>query len=563
MSGVECGRRASAPAQRKTSRAAEHGRRARRASLVGLIVLAGTTGGPIVLAETTVALAEASGAQANTYVINDCPSAPIPTDDAGPWTVWGAPQTAKGSCGGGFGDYLAPRGAVMGPNTADGVEVTVPAGSGITIREARVWWAVPKQIAGADDFAVAETNSGVVYNTLTPFEGANDFVLPSTTTSFYLEDYCSSDHESQGCEFGEAQHVDLQLFGAQLTLADSRLPTGSVTGGGLAGAGAISGAQSLAYAAEDQDSGVRSAQLLVDGQTAAQIDYVLKCPYTGFAACPNAESGALTWNSASVTNGIHEIALRVVDAAGNTATIDDHTITVDNQPIQTDSETIGGALGGMGAPNGEPCAGETLELTVDGRRTPPPIPYRKPATIRGTLHCGAVPVRQGQIAIATVGGSPSVALTGTVQTGPDGSFTYQVPAGPDRVLRFSYTAYGNDPGPSATATVALSSLPKIALRIGPRRVGNGHAIHWSGTIVGGPYPPGGVTLDVEVKEGRRWKVFDQAVTDGRGRFHYSYRFHATTEPTTYTFRVALPATGASDYPYAPGASNTIPVHVSP
>ena len=62
-----------------------------------------------------------------------------------------------------------------------------------------------------------------------------------------------------------------------------------------------------------------------------------------------------------------------------------------------------------------------------------------------------------------------------------------------------------------------------------------------------------MTLDVEVQEGRHWKIFAQVVANTRGRFHYSYRFHATEEPTTYTFRVTLPDTGAQGYPYTHGA----------
>jgi hypothetical protein len=72
-----------------------------------------------------------------------------------------------------------------------------------------------------------------------------------------------------------------------------------------------------------------------------------------------------------------------------------------------------------------------------------------------------------------------------------------------------------------------------------------------------------VTLDVEVKERRGWRIFAQVVAGIKGHFHYAYRFHATDEPTTYTFRVALPHPGAQGYPYAWGASNIINVHVSP
>jgi hypothetical protein len=150
-----------------------------------------------------------------------------------------------------------------------------------------------------------------------------------------------------------------------------------------------------------------------------------------------------------------------------------------------------------------------------------------------------------------------------VQTALDGSFSYKVPRGADRKLRFSYTAYSNDPAPSATATATIKVRPKIRLGISPHFTSDGHKIRWVGTVSGGPYPPEGVTLDAEVREGRRWRFFEQIVADDKGSFHFKYRFHATYEPTTYTFRVALPRTGARGYPYTPGASNTVNVHVAP
>jgi hypothetical protein len=137
-----------------------------------------------------------------------------------------------------------------------------------------------------------------------------------------------------------------------------------------------------------------------------------------------------------------------------------------------------------------------------------------------------------------------------------------VPTGPDRTLELSYTAYSDDPGPSATATARIMISPRITLRIKPHRTSNRHTIFWTGTVSGGPYPAQGVTLDVEVQEGRVWKIFAQVVANRKGQYRYSYRFHATEESTTYTFRVALPDTGAQGYHYTHGASNTVNVHVA-
>jgi hypothetical protein len=510
-----------------------------------------------------LALLMASNAHAGTYVINNCPSAPGANGNPGPWTVFGAPQNTKGSCTGGPGNWIGPEGGSMSPGELDGVQVVVPAGSAITIREARIWWVVPHQSSGADTFALASVNTGLVEESGTLKNSAitpDEWVLPSTTTELTLADYCSNDDAGNGCVFGGGENPDLELLGSQLTLADSNLPIGTVTGGALAGTGTLAGTESLTYNAQDSDSGVRLVQLLVGGRTVAQKDYLAECPYENFAACPTTVSDEIQWNTTAASNGTHELAMRVVNAAGNASIVDEHTVTINNPGVG-----VNGSINGRGPhiANGNPCAGEALELVVNGRRRPPIITYGKTVTVRGVLHCGTVPIRGARVVIKTVGGPRSAAIDTSVQTALDGSFSYKVPAGPDRQLRFGYTAYSDDSAPSASATAAILIRPKIKLKIRPRHTSNAHTIYWAGTLTGGPYPPEGVTLDVEVQEGWSWRIFDQVVANRRGRFRYSYRFHATGEATTYTFRVALPHTGAQGYPYTWGASNSINVHVTP
>jgi hypothetical protein len=510
-----------------------------------------------------LALLMASNAHAGTYVINNCPSAPGANGNPGPWTVFGAPQNTRGSCTGGPGNWIGPEGGSMSPGELDGVQVVVPAGSGITIREARIWWVVPHQSSGADTFALASVNTGLVEESGTPKNSAitpDEWVLPSTTTELTLADYCSNDDAGNGCVFGGGENPDLELLGSQLTLADSNLPIGTVTGGALAGTGTLAGTESLTYNAQDSGSGVRLVQLLMGGRPVAQKDYLADCPYENFAACPPTVSDEIQWNTTAASNGTHELALRVVNAAGNASIVDEHTVTINNPGVG-----VNGSINGRGphVANGAPCAGEALELVVNGRRRPPVVTYGKTVTVRGVLHCGTVPIRGARVLIATLGGPGSAAIASSVQSALDGSFSYKVPAGPDRQLRFSYTAYSDDSAPSASATASILIRPKIKLKIRPRHTSNAHTIYWAGTLTGGPYPPEGVTLDVEVQEGRSWRIFDQVVANRRGRFRYSYRFHATGEPTTYTFRVALPHTGAQGYPYTWGASNSINVHVTP
>ena len=296
----------------------------------------------IALLASALALTIASGVHAGTYVINNCPSAPVPNGDPGPWVIFGGAQGSKASCSAGAGDWIGPRGITMSADSFDGVQVTVPSGSGLTIREAKVWWSVPHSTSGADNFAIAYANGGEVGTNKNPPEWTSTpdvIALPSTTSTFKLSDYCSNDDASQPCSFGNVA-PNLQLYGSQLTLADSRLPSGKTTGGGLTSTSALTGTQSLAYETQDPDTGVRVVRLSIDGQAVTSNDYTADCPYTNFLGCPASKSDTINWNTATTTDGQHTIQAVVEDAAQNTSTFYDSTITTHNAPTNTSLPAI-------------------------------------------------------------------------------------------------------------------------------------------------------------------------------------------------------------------------------
>ncbi len=216
-------------------------------------------------------------------------------------------------------------------------------------------------------------------------------------------------------------------------------------------------------------------------------------------------------------------------------------------------------------PNGNPCAGQELTLKIDDQAGAPILSYG-PTTIQGVLHCGTVPIRNAQVAVGAVGDVPAGVppIAPSITTGLDGSFSYAVPPGPNRVLNFSYTSYNDDPAPSVSATATLLVRPSINLAIAPHRVRNYQAIMWTVTVLGGPFPPQGITLDAQVHTEGRWKTFDETVLlqEGTSRL-YRYTFRKTYRPATYSFRLSLPATGSGDYPYTSGTSNVVKVRVNP
>jgi hypothetical protein len=357
----------------------------------------------------------------------------------------------------------------------------------------------------------------------------------------------------------------INIYGAIVTVEDNTPPTLSLGSSGLLDGDTQSGMVPLTLSAAALPGIAKIEVYAGNSPTAASSEdftQTTRCAFYEAVACQNLSNYQYPVDTSKLPNGTYYLTVKAYDPAGNVVAVSSPSpVTVENQPITALSS---GLAGTNGIPNGQsPCAGEALNLAVNGKTKPPVILYGKRVAVRGVLHCGTVPIRNARVLIATIGGSRSAAIDTSAQTALDGSFEYTVPRGPDRTLRFSYVAYSDDPGPSAIATAAIRIRPRITLKIKPHDTSNGGTIYWTGIVAGGPYPSQGVTLEVEVREGRHWRVFDQVVANGKGRFHYTYRFHATSEPTIYTFRVALPDTGSGDYSYTPGASNTVDVHVDP
>jgi hypothetical protein len=348
----------------------------------------------------------------------------------------------------------------------------------------------------------------------------------------------------------------LKIYGAIVSVQDNTPPTLSLGGSGLLDGATQSATAPLTLSAA-APAGIAKLELYAGASPTPSVtqDFTQSphCAFYEAVPCQNLSNYQYQVNTADLPNGTYYITVKAYDPAGNVVAV--------SSPSEV---TVQNAINaGAGVANGvSPCAGEVLGVTVNGKAKAPVIPYGKAVTVRGLLHCGSVPIRDARVVITTSGGPSKAAINSAVLTGVDGSFSYKVPKGPDRTLRFSYTAYSNESKPSATATANIMVRPTIKLQITPHRTSNEHTIHWKGTLTAGPFPKAGVTLVVEVQEGKHWKVFDQVETNTKGQFHYNYHFHATEEPTTYTFRVALPNNGAQGYPYTPGSSNTIKIHVT-
>lgn len=521
-------------------------------------------------------LALPAPAHAGTYTIGNCSAAFTHSSTIGPWEYRGEAAPVKASCeseGGWFGFAAATE-----PEALTGFRVITKA-THIRIVGVRAQWLTfgpptgwtVAEIAGEGETGTVISGAAIEEDRLPaggsvagPAEAAfpvSDQVSAVTVgvrcpwVSGVREYSCSM--QGQGPPLLEQTPVIEQINGLELTLVDEQPPTVALTEAPAEGS-SVTGQIPVGFTASDE-AGIAKAELLADGAPVATHDYTPACTYTQLQACPGSETDRMLVSSATLGEGSHQLEIRVTDVAGNTAISPARTVSVLGEGPAAGRPPSGSPPPG-GQPLGTQCPDPKLTVTV-ASKTAVTIPFGARPTVTGRLACGQSPVAGAAIALgisttaAVAPGPPA-----TLLTAPDGSFSYQLPAGPDRTLSFSYRARSAEALPVAQTDVQISVIPRITLQITPRHTHNNATIHWSGRIEGGPYPVDGLPLLVQVKEGDRWQTFDEIVVHA-GKIAYGYTFHRTTQPSTYSFRVALPVGGAVGYPYAAGASRRIRIGV--
>jgi hypothetical protein len=189
------------------------------------------------------------------------------------------------------------------------------------------------------------------------------------------------------------------------------------------------------------------------------------------------------------------------------------------------------------------------------------VSFGKPATMRGILRNAAgqpiagadvrVLVREDRLGARYVD-------RGGVTTGADGRFQVGLPKGSSRLIRLGYRAYTGDDAFAARVNAHLNVRARISVH-GPRHVRPRGRATFTGRLVGRPFPPRGVTLDLQIfQPGRGWRVFGSTRTRRNGRFVARYRFNSAVSGR-FTFRLRLRPNDA--YPYARGVSRRVRVRV--
>ena len=129
-----------------------------------------------------------------------------------------------------------------------------------------------------------------------------------------------------------------------------------------------------------------------------------------------------------------------------------------------------------------------------------------------------------QILAAPDNNSGAFSQVAVVTTGPNGSWTATLPAGPSRIIRAVTDGTATILPSSGQVTTIVPAQVKL-LRVWPRRVPWGGTVHLVGQLVGGYLPPDGALVRLRIGIGSSRTTYGiREHVSGNGRFSTSYTF---------------------------------------
>ena len=294
--------------------------------------------------------------------------------------------------------------------------------------------------------------------------------------------------------------------------------------------------------------------------------------------CPlDVQAAELTVDASAVPVGVHALRLTLEDAAGNVTTLMPAQTYEVSDPAATQgtSATTNLATSPLPAPDlathRSAGARPTPKLSLAGRTTRV-VSRERPIEISGRVRDGAGnPIPRAVVSLRSRSFLPKArksegewVAAGTATANDAGVFRVRLPRGPSRTVLVSYKHDPADAVPAASDLANLIVPANVTARAVRPQVRNGSQMVIAGRVAG-PIPSGGVLVNLEARDGRRWvpvaTTRRSVKTSSTGRFKLSYRFRSTFHAVTYRFRVVVDED--SDFPYSRGASRLVKVRVAP
>ena len=190
------------------------------------------------------------------------------------------------------------------------------------------------------------------------------------------------------------------------------------------------------------------------------------------------------------------------------------------------------------------------------------IPYGHATTVSGALGAAGAALAGAPITVlaAPDNGSGTYTPIASATTGPAGTWTVRIPAGPSRLIEAVYPGSATtEPTTSTPVTLTVPAKIRIA-SIRPRHVRWGSVITIHAELFGGYLPPAGELVELRYRYGRAETTYGVKTHVTTATFTTRFTFGPGQTPVMFGFQMrALPA---GDYPYAEASSNTFSVAVA-
>lgn len=365
----------------------------------------------------------------------------------------------------------------------------------------------------------------------------------------------------QACQPGGPAGA-LQIHRFVAVLEDDRTPRfTSPPSGTLVGSGDVAraGVVSTSFAAEDDESGVHEVAIEIDG--VERVRQVVdtnggRCvePFTSSKPCRTSASTTVSFDTAQIPDGAHDVRVIVRDATGR-----DNQLVYGPVRLVTANGSTRGAVNGLGGGDGARIA-----ASFSSKRNRRSLLARAGRTVTVTgrvVNAAGTPIPGAVVQLRGEQLRPGAAVEEllVVRTAGDGSFRFRMKAGPSRRLRVAYKAFVNDAHFAAQAQVTLRTVATPSLAASRRSLSVGQSVTFTGRVPT-PVPANGKSYALEAFDRGQWRpVTKPRRTDSKGRFRVRYRFERSRGTVTYPFRVVAP--GEETYPFRTRTSRVVRVEV--
>lgn len=372
--------------------------------------------------------------------------------------------------------------------------------------------------------------------------------LPVRLSRIFAALQCGSQNGSGPCQ-ANGSHFILRWI--TLRLEDLKAPEIlSASGSLLTNGSPQRGERFLVLRLSDVGGGLLRTRIEVDGQRFAEqgVDDNggrCKMPFVTTVPCKLAANVELPIDTTRISDGHHQIAVRVFDATGvNSAVYGPIPVDVDNTATEPASTLSCPPRG-----QGKLTRHHGTRVTRFGGTT----------SVSGRV-AGRISLRGARVVLVDPSGRRATARSARVR--PGGRFRLRLRPRTSRLVRPVLLAASGVPQVCG-APVRLSVRAGVKLAVEPKRLANGESIRMLGQLLGLPAPKAGKTIIVQAraKGGSTWTRVSMLRASSSGHFTFRYRFRRTFQRTTYEFRAVAPK--QRGYPYARGWSPLRRAEVSP